>query len=128
LEASEAWQRLLKPIVGNLTPFITFLRSSSDKQIDNDSITSSILSFKSKINDLSIQSNCQQMKDDPTLFFLKNRKRAPLRISTPKYLLIPHRGGNAGNWKAVGSDVSSSSNSVEFEELEPISAALQPLA
>ena len=69
LKLDKGW---LKPIVGNLTPFITFLRSSSAKQIDNDSITSSISFFKSKLNDISIQSNCQQIMKDNLVIAVEN--------------------------------------------------------
>ena len=52
----------IKPIVGNLAPFITFLSSSSDQ--NNDTTTAAAISFfRSKLNDVPIQSNYQQTKD-----------------------------------------------------------------
>jgi hypothetical protein len=51
----------IEPIVGNLTPFITFLSSSSDQ--NNDTITAAAISFfRSKLNEMPIQSNYQQTK------------------------------------------------------------------
>jgi hypothetical protein len=53
----------LEPIVGNLDPFITFLSSSFTNQVDNTK-TKSITFFESNVDELMIESNHQQTKDD----------------------------------------------------------------